>query len=742
MKLRNILILAGSVAAASQACALSLGNSQGQVQLGAPLNLVFQVQPDDGQTAESSCITAAVWMGDDSLSPGNVLITPQTTTVRVRTTQVVHEPLVTVKLTAGCAGSVARSYTLFADPPSSMAATVAPIDLSKLQVTPRPAARPAPAADAPARPVRKVTKRVVKPAAAAPVAAAAVAAPAAASASSTVAPPPAPPAVTAPAPSAAEPAATTQPRLRMEPLEGLGSPQTAPEAPASAEPTEPRIDAQTQALLDTNAQRLQTLEQQLLGLQSQLKNNQTELLKLNTQLAQAEQQGLPAWVHVLLGLLALSLACIAWLLQRIKQERQNSQHAWAETVLAAAHPTTDPAEAALQAAPTPATAPAPVPPLVPTAAQQPEPPRPEASETILAATAPAMAGPAVVEVPQEPPFPEPAHLQELPSQVAETAPARAPVAPPDTSLVEMLTAQALFDVQEQAEFYASIGENDQAVDILQSHIAQHQASSPLAYLELLQLLYRLSRTEAYEQAREQFQAHFNVQVPSFLGFSRKGRDLWSGYPEVLGKIEALWPTDEVQPLLRSLIVHNPATALADTEVRFDLAAFDDLLMLYNVAQTTPASSRGQMPGRIRTAPTEVPLPEVVFDAPAAVPVAAPASFLPDDAFLSLRTTPAPRAPVAPPEVTLPLQAAQLDMLTAAPAQSPLADTELPGDSPFQSPSHFSPDEVLMQELSLDWNSTSPAASAPADFTTLDLQTLTMDERDLPPPPPAAPPPAH
>lgn len=65
MKLRNILILAGSVAAASQACALSLGNSQGQVQLGAPLNLVFQVQPDDGQTAESSCITAAVWMGDD-----------------------------------------------------------------------------------------------------------------------------------------------------------------------------------------------------------------------------------------------------------------------------------------------------------------------------------------------------------------------------------------------------------------------------------------------------------------------------------------------------------------------------------------------------------------------------------------------------------------------------------------------------------------------------------------------------
>ena len=36
---------------------------------------------------------------------------------------------------AGCAGSIARSYTLFADPPSSMAATVAPIDLALVGAT-------------------------------------------------------------------------------------------------------------------------------------------------------------------------------------------------------------------------------------------------------------------------------------------------------------------------------------------------------------------------------------------------------------------------------------------------------------------------------------------------------------------------------------------------------------------------------------------------------------------------------
>ena len=60
--------------------------------------------------------------------------------------------------------------------------------------------------------------------------------------------------------------------------------------------------------------------------------------------------------------------------------------------------------------------------------------------------------------------------------------------------------------------------------------------------------------DAYEEVRQQFQKHFNVHIPDFLGFSRKGHDLWSAHPDVLAQIEALWPTDEVQELLRNLMI--------------------------------------------------------------------------------------------------------------------------------------------------------------------------------------------
>ena len=119
VKFRDLLILAGGVAAATQSGALSLGNTQGSVQLGAPIDLVFQVQPDAGQTPDNSCIAADIWMGDTALGGNSVVLTTQAKSVRVRSTQPVYEPLVTVKLRAGCSAAVSRSYTFFADPPSS-----------------------------------------------------------------------------------------------------------------------------------------------------------------------------------------------------------------------------------------------------------------------------------------------------------------------------------------------------------------------------------------------------------------------------------------------------------------------------------------------------------------------------------------------------------------------------------------------------------------------------------------------
>lgn len=715
VKLRDFLILAGSVAAASHVSALSLGNTQGQVQLGSPIDLVFPIQPDAGQTADSSCITAEIWMGNAALTGSQVLVTAQDKSVRVRSTAPVYEPLITLKLRAGCANAVSRSYTFFADPPKSLAASVEPIDLSTIQASP-PAAtavtavRPAAVKNtAAANKAPRVAKKAVNPTAAL----AQPLAPAAAAAAQTViAEPVAPKESTQEA--ATAPASAEKSRLRIEPLDGLDTPpeSTPPNQGEAQSFTSAEIDTQTQAILDANQTRLEALEKQLLSMQSQLTSNRAATANLQSQLVQAQNPDLPLWVHILLGLLALALATIAWLLQRIKKERQTAQSSWANTVLAV--------EDSLHAASVDTRPTASVPALHEAERQS----TPPASAFSAVEAGPADTRTSGTDTQPAPALPD---LEEADFYAAFEQPASPPPAaeqaPPLPSIAEVLTAQALFDVQEQAEFYASIGENDQAIQILQAHIAEHAASAPLAYIELLQLLYRLSRTEAFEEVREKFEAHFNVQVPNFLGFSRKGRDL-SAYPEVLGQIEALWPTDEVQGLMRDLIVRRPAPNHTETNTRFDLAAFDDLLMLYNVAQTTPASSRGQLPGRVRMTPLEVPLPELAFDSPPA-----PA--------MQSSNSPGPTATLA--SAPLPLHEAHLDMLTATPMHAPLPASSLQNDSPFQSPAHFAPSEVLVDDLSLDWDtSKTEAPPTPAtDSLSIDeeIDFFTMDERDLPASPP-------
>lgn len=730
VKLRDLLVLLSGVAVASQVSALSLGNSQGNVQLGSPMDLVFQLTPDAGHTAETSCVAADILMGDVPLAHGDFTLVPQGNSVRVQTTIPVNEPLLTVKLSVGCSATMTRSYTFFADPPGSMAASVQPIDLSKIQAAaPLPAALVAGSAGtstatrAAATP-RRPAKRAVNPRAVQDNSLPAYFVPSMVASADTV-DIPAP--EETPAKSASQPAAvpsgtadaqaadTGRSRLRMEPLDGLEGlhakpadastpPATGAVADAAAVGTgaaaaaplpdtvpeaESPIAEATQVLLQANTERIDALEGQLLALKKQLTSNLTEISTLQRQLVEAQNAGLPVWVHAALGLLALALACIAWLLQRLRQERLKAQNDWANTVLAVEN-----SEALTK----------------PVAA--------------MASIAPHTRD----SVPQ---------AQEL-TQFPDTAFAESSIQPPSLApatmfpLTEVLTAQALLDVQEQAEFYASIGENDQAIEILQAHIAEHENSSPLAYVELLQLLFRLGRMDAYEEVRQQFQKHFNVHIPDFLGFSRKGRDLWSAHPDVLAQIEALWPTDEVQELLRNLILRKNEAAQ-----RFDLAAFDELLMLYNVAKSTPAASRGAMPGRRRTAPSEAPLPEIA-------PEVTPGQAVPPLPEVPGAASPvqAAAAPAAEAPPVLSLDEAHLGLLSTMPVHEPLEQQS--GQSHFQPVQHFAPDEALVAELSLDLSEAASQPAVPAAATVkplrdpeaqamdLELQAFIMDERDLPP----------
>jgi len=201
--------------------------------------------------------------------------------------------------------------------------------------------------------------------------------------------------------------------------------------------------------------------------------------------------------------------------------------------------------------------------------------------------------------PVEPLAPGPLTAAE-PAKAAPPAPPEAAIAPPPPAMpaLHVVHPEDLFDLQQQAEFFISVGEHDQAIAILTRHINENHAASPWAYLELLRLYRSLSRVGPFNQLRTQFQQHFNAQVPEFAAFHTENRHLLD-YPEVLAGIEALWSDDSVLALLESLLFCRHA---GDGAQPFDLCAYDDLLMLYAIARTTPASARGVPPPRQRTTP--------------------------------------------------------------------------------------------------------------------------------------------
>ena len=174
--------------------------------------------------------------------------------------------------------------------------------------------------------------------------------------------------------------------------------------------------------------------------------------------------------------------------------------------------------------------------------------------------------------------------------------------------MQIVNPGELFDIQQQAEFFVSVGEHQQAIDVLKNHIADHRKTSPLAYLELLRLYHTLSRVDEYAQLRTQFMQSFNARVPEFAAFSHPSRSL-ERYTDALAEIEAQWTSAAVPELLQSYLFADKGSAMVEP---FDLAAFDDLLLLLSIAQTTPPSARGEPAPRERTTPMAPPRGDTAF----------------------------------------------------------------------------------------------------------------------------------
>ena len=140
-------------------------------------------------------------------------------------------------------------------------------------------------------------------------------------------------------------------------------------------------------------------------------------------------------------------------------------------------------------------------------------------------------------------------------------------------------AEELFDVHQQADFFVSIGQHEQAIDVLRNHVGDDAETSALVYLDLFNLYNQLGRKSDYEALREDFNGRFNTKIPEFESYTVAGPGL-EAYQSALLRIQALWPSPKVLEVIEDSIFKRPEN---DSEA-FSLQAYRELLMLYSVAK--------------------------------------------------------------------------------------------------------------------------------------------------------------
>lgn len=563
MKFTNTLLGLGVGLFAGSAAALSLGEAHGHVVLGRPIDLVFDIQTDPGTELDVACITASVMAGETHIDSSGLriaalpVVAGRTPSVRIRSFTVVVEPILRVRLAVGCSSVVARTYDFFTHTSIDAASGSLPLD----------AANEAPVRKAVRSPAADRERHSGSLGAALP--------------SALPTHPPSTPPSHPPKPSnpvtewvppktAAAAAAQPRSRLTVEP----GGDWLA--EPASA-PAEQR--AQATALL----QALTTADKDLQKAQTQLQQQQAEIdagrasrekmqgmvTDLQQRLERLDSEHFSATlVYGLLALLVVVCTLLGWLwlrlraqtsAQRSNLDKNYSQALKAKDVAVASDESTESALMLSMPAFSPGMAKA---------------------EFLTPAAAP-VAAPAPQTVPLE-------------RETTLTA------APTQAQAVRVLHPEDLFDLQQQAEFFVSVGEHDQAIEVMQKHIDENGSASPLMCLELLRLYRSLSRIDSFKHLRAQFQQHFNALVPEFAAFQEGGRTLLD-YPETVASIEAVWSDAAVLPLLENCIFCRSNSPRGAVEP-FELPAYDDLLLLYAIASTTSARARGAPPPRPRTTP--------------------------------------------------------------------------------------------------------------------------------------------
>ncbi|MCJ0763403.1 type IV pilus assembly protein FimV [Variovorax terrae] len=553
--------------------ALSLGRARGATLIGRPLDLTVPVRLESGEDPSTLCFDADVFHADTRIDGGKVRTvvepgaSPQDVLVRIRSSAIVDEPVVTVYLRAGCTQKTTRRYVLLADLSSDAPASAAPVVIAPPVTVPMP--QPSLAASAvPSVPAANPVARAPVGEEAVPKAAAKARrkARAAASTNTAAAASPAPQGPAAAPPKRPREAAGGKPRLKLEgadllverdptlrsSTEMLSAPAANEQQRAEAAALWRALNAQPQDLL-RDAQRLQGLETDVKSLRDLTVKNQASLGELRTKLQKAEDERYSN--GLVYGLIALLLAAIAAAGYAWRQKRSGEtvgQNWWHgrdrveapddELNLAAHLP-----EAAHSGFSRPLTE-------VDVDLGVDE----SMFESLKSRTIAPAAGPVSV----------------LPSVIGSD------FVSSTGGSGRAVKAEELFDIQQQADFFVSLGQYDQAIEVLKNHISDNVETSALAYLDLFKIYHSLERRAEYDHLREDFNRVFNAQVPPFEAFSADSRGL-EAYEAALSRIEALWPSARVLDVIEESIFRKPGSGDGDA---FDLEAYRELLLLYTIAK--------------------------------------------------------------------------------------------------------------------------------------------------------------
>ena len=575
------IIFAATALASQQVWALGFGRAVSDAVLGQSFTFTVPVNVEPGEQFGGECLSAQVYYGEALLLPAVVRTellrgtSENNWLVKITASVPVEEPIIEVALSAGCDRRFTRRFSVFADPPM-LGTTAAQLP----QVAPLPASTFTPANPSTATPRNAGTSSD----AATPSAATRAPRHAASGAGSMGAPRPhvlrkgptmalaneldAPPAAAPsarhvdagsarkPGPRVPGPADAARlvldpgvPHLKLDMEEPVLPPPLASSAAALA----------LSDLDDPDTRALKALEQsiQLAKRDTQAQHDQTA--KLQAQLAAVETRG--DWMPWLFGLLVIALGAIAALMWKLRQQNRIAHSDWFnQSQLGALQPA--------EPEPTP---------------EAPE-PEPEPFVTLdLRQRSPAPVGhhddllPDLVlhdegDARGMPSLSDPTATRPLDRQRMAAA------ITPDASPRE-LSVEELLDLEQQADFFIALGQEDAAVDLLMSHLRSAGGQSPLPYTKLLEIYKRQGDRSAYERTRARFNRRFNAYAPDWDTGPSAGRSL-EDYPDTVAMLEGAWTSPiDAMAILEGLLFKRD-----DTSELFDLPAYRDVLVLYSLAR--------------------------------------------------------------------------------------------------------------------------------------------------------------